>query len=48
MPPHSHDTIPAVYGTRQWLALWGILAFGYAAFVAGRLARGFANQGRRG
>jgi glycosyltransferase involved in cell wall biosynthesis len=35
------------YGLGRWLALWGILALGYAAFVAGRLARVFANLGRR-
>ena len=32
---------------RYRLALWGILTLGYAAFVAGRFARGFANPGRR-
>ena len=36
------------YGPGRWLALWGILTLGCAAFVAGRFARGFANQGRRG
>ena len=36
------------YGLGRWLALWGILALGYAAFLAGRVTRGFANQGRRG
>ncbi len=34
------------YGPGRWLALWGILTLGYAAFVAGRFARGFANQSR--
>jgi cellulose synthase/poly-beta-1,6-N-acetylglucosamine synthase-like glycosyltransferase len=36
------------YGLRRWLALWGILALGYAAFVAGRIARGFRSLGRPG
>ena len=36
------------YGPGRWLARWGILALGYAAFLAGRVTRGFANQGRRG
>jgi glycosyltransferase involved in cell wall biosynthesis len=36
------------YGPGRWLALWGMLTLGYAAFVAGRFARGFANPGRRG
>jgi glycosyltransferase involved in cell wall biosynthesis len=34
------------YGPGRWLALWGILTLSYAAFVAGRFARGFANPGR--
>ena len=36
------------YGPGRWLALWGILGLGYAAFLAGRLTRGFAHLGRRG
>ena len=36
------------YGPGRWLALWGILALAYAAFLAGRLNRGFAYLSRRG
>jgi glycosyltransferase involved in cell wall biosynthesis len=34
------------YGPGRWLALWGILGLGYAAFLARRLTRGVKNQGR--
>ena len=34
------------YGPGRWLALWGILGVGYAAFLAGRTARVFENRGR--
>ena len=33
------------YGPARQLALWGILALGYAAFLAGRIARSFARRG---
>jgi glycosyltransferase involved in cell wall biosynthesis len=36
------------YGPGRRLALWCILGLGYAAFVGGRFARGFASLGRRG
>ncbi len=32
------------YGPGRWLALWGVLTIGYAAFVAGRIARGVTRQ----
>jgi glycosyltransferase involved in cell wall biosynthesis len=35
------------YGPGRWIALWGILTLCYAAFLGGRVARGFRDLGRR-